>query len=123
MTTVIDASAVAAIIFAEPEGVALEARIAETRLSAPALIEFELANVCVSKCRRAPAEREAFVASLALGRRLGIDLHSVDAPAVTRLALETGLTAYDASYLWLARRLGAELVTLDKALARAAAAT
>jgi predicted nucleic acid-binding protein len=28
--------------------------------------------------------------------------------------------ADDAIYLWLARRLGAELVTLDKALARAA---
>ena len=29
------------------------------------------------------------------------------------------VTAYDASYLWLARRLGAELVTLDAALLRA----
>jgi len=38
------------------------------------------------------------------------------------LALETGLTVYDASYLWLARRLGAELVTLDKALDAAARA-
>ncbi len=37
------------------------------------------------------------------------------------LATETGLTAYDASYLWLARQLGAELVTLDQQLARAAA--
>jgi predicted nucleic acid-binding protein len=35
------------------------------------------------------------------------------------LAAATGLTAYDASYLWLARRLGADLVTLDKQLAKA----
>ena len=35
------------------------------------------------------------------------------------LALATGLTAYDASYLWLTRKLGAELVTLDQQLARA----
>jgi len=31
------------------------------------------------------------------------------------------LTGYDASYLWLAQRLNAELVTLDRDLARAAA--
>ena len=40
---------------------------------------------------------------------------------VLALASATGLTAYDASYLWLARRLGAPLVTLDAQLARAAA--
>jgi predicted nucleic acid-binding protein len=39
------------------------------------------------------------------------------------LAVMTGLSAYDASYLWLARRLGAELVTLDKQLAKAEAAS
>ena len=37
------------------------------------------------------------------------------------LAERIGLTAYDASYLWLARRTGAELVTLDRRLAAAAA--
>ena len=37
------------------------------------------------------------------------------------LAIGTGLTAYDASYLWLSRQLGAELVTLDRRLAKAAA--
>jgi predicted nucleic acid-binding protein len=45
----------------------------------------------------------------------------VDQTAVSNLALETGLTAYDASYLWLANRLGASIVTLDKQLAKAAA--
>jgi predicted nucleic acid-binding protein len=46
---------------------------------------------------------------------------AVDHDKIVELALETGLTAYDASYLWLARHLGAELVTLDKALETAAA--
>ena len=32
---------------------------------------------------------------------------------------ETGLTTYDASYLWLANDLGIELVTLDRRLATA----
>jgi predicted nucleic acid-binding protein len=38
---------------------------------------------------------------------------------VVALAAKTGLTAYDASYLWLSQRLGAPLVTLDRKLARA----
>jgi predicted nucleic acid-binding protein len=36
------------------------------------------------------------------------------------LATETGLTAYDATYLWLSRSRDSELVTLDRALARLA---
>ena len=35
------------------------------------------------------------------------------------LANATGLTAYDASCLWLAASLGADLVTLDRRLAAA----
>jgi predicted nucleic acid-binding protein len=33
-----------------------------------------------------------------------------------------GMLTYDASYLWLSRQLGAELVTLDRQLAKAATA-
>lgn len=56
------------------------------------------------------------MAGFALRSGLGVEAVSVDADAVVELALSTGLTAYDASYLWLARRFGADLVTLDKAL-------
>ena len=35
------------------------------------------------------------------------------------LAIETGLTIYDASYLYLARQLGADLVSFDKQLIKA----
>ena len=38
---------------------------------------------------------------------------------VVLLATATGTTAYDASYLWLAASLGADLVTLDDRLAKA----
>jgi len=46
----------------------------------------------------------------------------IDFGDLLELAGDTGLTAYDASYLWLARELHAELVTLDRRLAAAAAA-
>src|SRR5579864_9179248 len=111
-----DASAVAAVIFAEAEGEAVSNLIAGAQLVAPALIELELANVCVSKSRRAPTERQAFFDAFDLRHQLGIEHHPVDAAGVVMLALETGLSAYDASYLWLSRQLGAELVTLDRRL-------
>ena len=50
---------------------------------------------------------------------------TVPAPGTNREVLELaqteGITAYDASYLWLARLLNLELVTLDGGLATAAA--
>ena len=91
------------------------------RLMAPGLLAFELANVCLMKCKRHPDQREMLLAGFQLFGRLGVEEVAVDHAGVLQLAMETGLTAYDASYLYLSRRLGAELVTLDKALARAAA--
>ena len=51
---------------------------------------------------------------------MGIHLVGVDNEGVLSLAEASGLTSYDASYLWLSRRLGGELVTLDHTLERAA---
>jgi len=43
----------------------------------------------------------------------------VDHLEVIDLAAQTGLTTYDACYLWLARKTDGELVTLDKRLLKA----
>jgi predicted nucleic acid-binding protein len=48
-----------------------------------------------------------------------VDAATLD--ALLGLAERIGLTTYDASYLWLARRTGAELVTLDRRLEAAVA--
>jgi len=120
---VVDASALAALLFGEPEAEAVAALLNEAQLVAPSLLAFELANVCLVKCRRHPYQRDALVAGFHLRVRLGVEEIAVDQAGVLDLAAATGLTAYDASYLWLARQLGAELVTLDKALARASHST
>jgi predicted nucleic acid-binding protein len=120
-TKVVDTSAVAALLFGEPDAEDIARRLSGASLTAPALMPFELANVCLIKCKRNPEQASALRAALALCDRLGVKKADVDQDAVVDLALASGLTAYDASYLWLARRLGAELVTLDRALARAAA--
>jgi len=119
---VVDVSAIAALLFTESHADAIEAQLRDASLFAPRLFEYELANVCVMKCRRHPDQRDALVAAFDHRADLGVEELSVDMSEVLALALKTGLTAYDASYLWLSKRLGADLVTLDKALGNAAAA-
>lgn len=118
---VVDASALAALLFGEAEAEAIAERLANTTLVAPTLLGYELANVCLIKMRRHPAQRAALKAAFELGAKLDCETVEVDQAGVLDLAEATGLTAYDASYLWLARQLGVELVTLDRQLARAAA--
>ena len=116
---VVDASALAALIFAEPEAEEIAARLEGARLAAPALIDFELANVCLTKMRRDPTNRGAIRAGFGLANRLRVETVAVDHTAIVDLAESTGLSAYDASYLWPAHSLKAELVTLDRKLAAA----
>ncbi len=116
---VVDASALAALLFGEPEAEAVAALLEGAQLVAPSLLGFELANVCLMKCRRHPEQRDALIAGFHLRERLSIEEIAVDHAGLLELASEAGLTAYDASYLWLARQLGADLVTLDRELARA----
>jgi predicted nucleic acid-binding protein len=118
---VVDASAIAALLFGEPGAEKIAELLGEARLVGPSLLNFELANVCLIKGRRHPAEQQALKAAFSLRHRLGIEEVTIDHDAVLDLAFTTGLTAYDASYLWVARRFQAKLITLDRQLAAAAA--
>ena len=120
---VVDASALAALLFGEPEAGQVVDRLRSGRLVAPALLDFELANISLTKVRRYPAQREVLLRGLALRDRMAIEIVAVAHCEVLPVAEAAGLTAYDASYLWLARRLGAGLVTLDRRLAAAMAAS
>jgi predicted nucleic acid-binding protein len=116
---VADASACAALVFQEPGFERIVERFDGATVCAPELLKFELANVAVSKASRDPIHAPEIFARLseAFDRRWGIVWHNVDATDVAVLALATGLSAYDATYLWLAGWLEADLVTLDRQLA------
>lgn len=118
MAVVVDASAIGAIMFGEPEGPTLAAHLEGHTLLAPALLDYELMNLAVKKARRRPDLADAFALSLAAALALRIDRIDVPGSDVFALARSSGLTAYDASYLWLARSRDAELVTLDAVLMR-----
>jgi predicted nucleic acid-binding protein len=118
---VVDASALAAVAFQEPEAQATRDRLEGQSLAAPRLLAYELANVALVKLRRHPEQAATIHAGLAAVLADDFELYwsDVDHAAVVDLARQTALTAYDAAYVWLARHLDAELVTLDADLARA----
>lgn len=110
---VVDASALAALLFGEPEGEEIASRLGEDLLLAPQLLRFEVANICWKKLRKHPDRRDALLAAHEMLDRMGIQEIVVPLHPVLLMAEKERLTAYDASYLWLARELGVELVTLD----------
>lgn len=116
---VVDASALGALVFGEPDAKTVAKQLAESTLVAPHLLWFELASIAFKKVAAHPDDAEQIREALRMAGRLAIDLLAVDHLEVIDLAAKDRLTTYDASYLWLARRTGGELVTLDKRLLKA----
>ena len=81
----------------------------------------EMASICLKKIRAAIDPRDVILKMYAAYGSAVIQREAVMMTEVIALAERTGLSAYDACYLWLARHLGAELVTLDEKLGKAAA--
>jgi len=94
--------------------------LAGRRLIAPALLPFELAQVCSTKMRRHPAQAarllDQFVTALG---QLTLDLEPVGFDELPQLAGMYNLSCYDAAYLWLALAHQAPLVTADRKLGAA----
>lgn len=121
-SAVVDANVIVA--FAAEDDVAITAgqqfdawAVNQTDLHAPSLLQYEVASgaSAIGGIQMA-REVQGFLATL--------DLQLHDPPEITelaRVAAELGQRkAYDAAYVHLAHILGAELVTLDQRLARAA---
>ena len=117
---VVDASAMAALLFNEPRADEIASGLGEGELAAPTLLRYEIGSVCLKKIERYPARRGALLRALSFMD--GMNMHELEVRLgeVVALARRERLTVYDASYLWLARALDAELVTLDERLSRAA---
>jgi predicted nucleic acid-binding protein len=130
MRLVLDSSATLAWVHGDERNPAIEAvfdRVAEQGAVVPNLWHLEVANsltVAVRRSRISFAERAEALADLAL-----LDIVIDDETpqhawkAATQLADQHNLSVYDAAYLELAHRKRLPLVTLDKELIRAAAAT
>ncbi len=116
--TVVDASAIAAVLFDEPEAAPIVASVTG-RLVAPTLLRYELASVCTTKLIRHPAQVRQIDARWRLLDKLAISYAEPDWEQLPQLARRWALSAYDAAYLQLALKHGACLLTLDARLAAA----
>lgn len=119
---VVDASVLGALAFGEPRADEAAALLLDGPLHAPVLLAYEMASIARRKISQAPYQRPAILAALEDALDLELVWSDVEPSAVVDLAVATNLTTYDASYLYLAEVLGAELVTFDDQLAAAAAA-
>lgn len=101
-------------------------RLSLERAIVPHHWQYEVANSLVSASRRGRMPAAEWRIRFELLRALPIDLDEraidVASDRTVDLALEHGLSVYDAAYLELAIRHSTPLATLDKALARAARA-
>ncbi|MGH8499501.1 MAG: type II toxin-antitoxin system VapC family toxin [Methylococcales bacterium] len=118
---VVDASALAAVLFNEPGAGRAAAKLTDATLVAPTLLNYEVASICLKKLKLHPKQRKEILAAYRLAKNLAIEFVELDYEAVLELAELCKLTIYDAAYLWLAKTLSADVVTLDRQLAKAVA--
>lgn len=116
---VVDASALGALVFGEPGAATVAKQLSKSTLVAPQLLWFELASIAFKKAAKHPGRVEQIRTAFRMAGGLAIEILSVDHLEVIDLAAQARLTTYDASYFWLARKTGGELVTLDKRLLKA----
>ena len=124
MPFVVDASMAGSWCFDDEQSPSADAamdRLCNDEAMVPSIWWFEIRNILIVNEWRGRIERadaDAFLADLG---RLPIRIRNdAEDRAVMGLARMHRLTAYDAAYLDLARRLKAPLATLDRSLARAA---
>lgn len=116
---VVDCSALAGIVFQESWQQTAHQRITGHTLHAPSLLPYEITSVTLKKLRRGEVHATD---GLEQALDMDIELHEINAQEVFELARRYQLSAYDASYLWLAAELKCPLATFDEKLAAAAQA-
>lgn len=87
---VVDASALAAVLFGEPEGPKVAEQLGDSALVTPTLFSYEIANICWKKLRRHPEKRAALLEGYSFLGRMEIEELEVSVPEVLRLHLISG---------------------------------
>ena len=115
---VVDTNVMVRFVVGGPQGAdAARLFLKDPEWAAPAILMSELTNVLLGFVRRGsmtPDQAKAMCddAAMALGRRVV----SVSADSVIDVAIECGLSAYNAEFVVVARQLGVRLATADRAI-------
>jgi predicted nucleic acid-binding protein len=119
---VVDSSLLAAWIFGEARALEAEAQLLGHLLYAPALSQYEIANVGMNKVRSGVLNADDVLIALTHFAELDMTFCPIESKDMFSVAAKLKLTAYDAAYVCLAEQLNAPLVTFDEALGKAAIA-
>jgi len=118
---VLDASAAAAVLFREPEALVVAPHLFRyAAIRVPQLFTLDVANVARTKVLRHELAWESARTLLEEMDGWPMEEVRVEWQAAWELSVEYGLTLYDAVYLALAKRRRLSLLSLDRALQRAA---
>jgi predicted nucleic acid-binding protein len=111
---VVDSSVVFALVVPRDAYhlLALAARRKDSDWHAPALFRSEFRSVAAGHLRHGEALSNVFAATA--NAELAVQAHHMTDQEVFAVLQESALSAYDAEYVALARRLGCSLVTTDK---------
>jgi predicted nucleic acid-binding protein len=120
---VVDTSVLIAVLTGEASRPALLRHTRQAELVAPASVHWEVGNACSALLKRRKATPAQIRRILAAYARIPIRFVEVELEPALALAAEHGLYAYDAYLLACAQNQRAPLLTLDRGLARVAAAT
>jgi len=99
--------------------------LTQSKVAAPELWALEVTNGLLMAMRKKRIDEDQLAGALELLDGMPIELaptpKKIAMGRILELAVETGLTIYDATYLELAERLDVPLATLDSGLRKAAA--
>jgi predicted nucleic acid-binding protein len=115
---VVDASVLAAFAFNEPRAGEAAELIEGFNLYAPELLPYELCSVARAKSSQSRSHAAQISAAMEVALSIDMTLVKVPLTELLALALETGLTVYDAAYLYVSRTLKCPLLTFDVRLSR-----
>ena len=118
---VVDATVLADFLVGESalQAAAVELMREDSDWISVGLWRYELGNVLWKKVKFEKGDPDEIRPHLECGVRLLIEtVEDLDLPAVYDIAVQKGLTFYDASYVWLARARGITLRTRDKQILR-----
>ena len=122
MKILADTSTLLAVALDEPEKEWLVAVTEGVELAAPAALPYEVGNALSALVKRKRLTRSEAETVWDVIQRISVELVDVDVRASLRLAADQGLYAYDAYFLQCALQFRCPLLTLDRAMARAARA-
>ena len=79
---VVDASALGALVFAEPEADAMAEAMSGAKLIAPTLLPYEMASICLKKTKQTPQQASILKTALQMADALAIETFPVEMSAV-----------------------------------------